>query len=198
MKKFLAFLVLAAILITMFAGCGNSGKIEPQATTNNSTESVAKVSASQYPKASELPHYTVGVVIHTTTDFLCSKLKKYLDYLGENFNVSFEFNIIPSFADDVYLGAIQDLCSKGVDGIIATNFSGQAILQGLKICEENQVYLGIGFSQVDPKISEQAIKNPYYVGSSYEDDFNATVLRSPSWEWNIAPSQLMPQAEPAR
>lgn len=167
MKRY-AILVIAVILaLTVITGCSDKKK-----NTVSQVQSATK-SASAYPDASELPHYTIGVVIHTTTDFLCSQLKKYVDYLGENFNVTFKFNVIPSFADDVYLGAIQDLCSQGVDGIIATNFSGQAILQGLKICEENKVYLGIGFSQVDSKIADQAIKNPYYVGSSYEDDFNA-------------------------
>ena len=28
--------------------------------------------------------YTIGVIIHTTTDYLCSKLKAYTDYLGKS------------------------------------------------------------------------------------------------------------------
>jgi ribose transport system substrate-binding protein len=167
MKRNTLVVCAAALILTLSMGCSNSKK------TASAQKTVSEPVVSKYPDAGTLPHYTVGVVIHTTTDFLCSQLKKYLDYLGENFNVTFKFNVIPSFADDVYLGAIQDLCSQGVDGIIATNFSGQAILQGLKICEENKVYLGIGFSQVDSKIASQAIRNPYYVGSSYEDDYNA-------------------------
>lgn len=121
----------------------------------------------------ELPHYNIGVVIHTTTDFLCSKYKAYSEYIGKNFNVDFTYYILSSFDDDVYLAAIETLCGQGMDAIITTNFSGSTILKGIKICEDNGVYMAVGWSHVEPGDLEQAKASPYFVGSSYEDDYNA-------------------------
>lgn len=117
--------------------------------------------------------YTIGVVIHTTTDYLCSKLKAYTDYLGKSFGVKFTYYIIENFADETYLAGIENLCAQGVDGIITTNFSGTAVLQGLKICEDNGVYMGVGWSQIDEEIKEQVYANDYFVGGAYESEVQA-------------------------
>lgn len=121
----------------------------------------------------DLPHYNIGVVIHTTTDFLCSKYKAYSEYIGENFNVDFTYYILSSFDDDVYLAAIETLCGQGMDAIITTNFSGSAILKGIQVCDDYGVYMAVGWSHVQPEDLEQAKKSKYFVGSSYEDDYNA-------------------------
>ncbi len=170
-RKIAALMMVMVLSLSMIAGCGSQSSNE--ASTSPSAGSAVKTAANSGSDSSEMDHYTIGIIIHTTTDFLTSKLASYMAYIGENFNVDFEYYILESFADDQYLTGIENLCSKGVDGIIATNFSGTAILQGLKICEENGVLLGIGFSQVDSEIAEQAMKSKYYVGSSYEDDYNA-------------------------
>ena len=117
--------------------------------------------------------YTIGVIIHTTTDFLCAKYKDYSDYLGKEYGVRFTYYIIENFADETYFAAIENLCSQGVDGIITTNFSGPGVLKGLQICEENDVYLGVGWAFIDESIKEQVFANEYFVGASYEEDYKA-------------------------
>jgi len=117
--------------------------------------------------------FTIGVIIHTTTDYLCSKLKAYTDYLGKSFGVKFSYYIIENFADETYLAGIENLCAQGVDGIITTNFSGTAVLQGLKICEDNGVYMGVGWSQIDPEIKDAVYASDYFVGGAYESEVQA-------------------------
>ena len=74
--------------------------------------------------------YTIGVVIHTTTDFLCAKYKAYTDYLGKSIWCKIlTITLLKNFADETYLSAIENLCAQGVDGIITTNFSGTAVLR---------------------------------------------------------------------
>lgn len=188
--KRITALLLAACTVIAAVGCGSS----ESATQDNSsaaTETVAEETSNATTEDSKTAEvwankggdtevcgdengkYTIGVIIHTTTDFLCSKYKAYSDYLGKAFGVRFNYYIIENFADETYLAAIENLCAQGVDGIITTNFSGTAVLQGLKICEENGVYLGVGWASIDDSIKDQVFASNYFVGASYESDFEA-------------------------
>ena len=182
MKKRILALLLAILMVLLMVGCNNNSSTSSSASSsaeNQDTESNAGKDAAIWGgetgevAGDENGEFTIGVVIHTTTDFLCSKLKAYTDYLGKAFSVRFNYYIIENFADETYLAAIENLCAQGVDGIITTNFSGTAVLQGLKICEDNGVYLGIGWSQVDERIRDQVFASDYFVGSSFESDYQA-------------------------
>lgn len=181
MKKRIMAFIMAAVLIFSMAGCGASndgGKSDNASAKTEEKDTKTDEVWGNEAGAGETcgdpdGDYTIGVVIHTTTDFLCSKLKSYTDYMGKEFGVKFSYYIIENFADETYLSAIENLCAQGVDGIITTNFSGTAVLQGLKICEDNDVYLGVGFSQIDESIKEQVYASKYFVGGSYEADYQA-------------------------
>ena len=188
MKKAVALLLALSMALSLF-GCGSTGTTSDSAagtteTTENSTGDAGEEDAttsevwSDQAGAGEVcgdenGKYTIGVVIHTTTDFLCSKYKAYSDYLGKAYGVRFSYYIIENFADETYLSAIENLCAQGVDAIITTNFSGTAVLQGLKTCEQNGVYLAVGWSQIDESIRYQVFSSEYFVGSSYESDYDA-------------------------
>lgn len=181
MKKRIMAFMLAVIVVLSLIGCGGAKNSTGQDKTSENIEEVdtktdeiwGKTAGDGEACGDPNGEYTVGVVIHTTTDFLCSKLKSYTDYMGKEFSVKFSYYIIENFADETYLSAIENLCAQGVDGIITTNFSGTAVLQGLKICEDNGVYLGVGFSQIDGEIREQVYASDYFVGGSYEADYQA-------------------------
>lgn len=188
MKKVIS-IILIAVMILSLAGCSanksasdNTGTETKEAKETKETETAKESSDTKdeiwggktgETSGAEDGEFTIGVIIHTTTDFLCSKLKAYSDYIGKEFSVKFNYYIIENFADETYLSAIENLCAQGVDGIITTNFSGTAVLQGLKICEDNGVYLGIGWSQVDERIKDQVYASKYFVGGSYESDYKA-------------------------
>ena len=195
-KRLLALILTVAMMLSMI-GCGSKTTAENAGTASSAAGTVSSANASGTETASdsttdsktaevwndkagaseicgdENGKYTIGVIIHTTTDFLCSKYKAYSDYLGKKFGVRFNYYIIENFADETYLAAIENLCAQGVNGIITTNFSGTAVLQGLKICEENGVYLGVGWASIDDSIKDQVFASKYFVGCSYEDDYNA-------------------------
>lgn len=186
MKKLVAVMLSIAMAFTLF-GCGSSSA----PTTQQSGAETAAGESTQAPESESDDKvwadkagagetcgdangkYTIGVIIHTTTDFLCAKYKAYSDYLGKAYSVKFNYYIIENFADETYLSAIENLCAQGVDAIITTNFSGTAVLQGLKICEQNEVYLGVGWSQIDESIRDKVFASNYFVGSSYEADYDA-------------------------
>ncbi len=178
MKKIIAVLLTLTMVFSM-VGCGNTPAKENNVQTEEAqADGALDAAVSDKKGAAEIcgdPNgkYTVGVIIHTTTDFLCAKYKDYTDYLGKAYGVKFNYYIIENFADETYLAAIENLCAQGVNAIITTNFSGTAVLQGLKTCEENGVYLGVGWSQIDESIKEQVFANDYFVGSSYEADYDA-------------------------
>lgn len=181
-KKMVMALLISVMLFTV-VGCGKEGSDPVKDTTEDKeTEDVAEEQSTDEEvwggstgEATGDPDgkYKVGVITHTTTDFLNLKLKAYSDYIGKEFETEFTYYIIENFADESYLSAIENLCAQGVDGIIATNFSGTAVMQGLKICEDNGVYLGIGWSQIDERIIEQVYASEYFVGGSYESDYQA-------------------------
>lgn len=193
MVKRMAAIAIAACTLVSAVGCGSSASTESQTdgTTESTSEEASGEASSSGDEDSttaevwgdeggdtqvcgdENGKYTMGVVIHTTTDFLCSKYKAYSDYLGKAFGVRFNYYIIENFADETYLSAIENLCAQGVNGIITTNFSGTAVLQGLKICEENGVYLGVGWASIDDSIKDQVFASDYFVGASYESDYDA-------------------------
>ena len=171
--------LLAVMMVFSVIGCGGSSGSKKSDSSSKETKD-AKTEEVWGNKSGQDEicgdpdgKYTIGVVIHTTTDFLCAKYKAYTDYLGKAYGVKFNYYIIENFADETYLSAIENLCAQGVDGIITTNFSGTAVLQGLKICEENEVYLGVGWSQIDESIKDQVYKSDYFVGGSYEADYDA-------------------------
>lgn len=176
--------LLAVMMVFSVIGCGGSSGSKKSDSSSKETKD-AKTEEVWGDKSGQDEicgdpdgKYTIGVVIHTTTDFLCAKYKAYTDYLGKAYGVKFNYYIIENFADETYLSAIENLCAQGVDGIITTNFSGTAVLQGLKICEENEVYLGVGWSQIDESIKDQVYKSDYFVGGSYEADYDAGYLHN--------------------
>ena len=174
-KKLTALLLAVLTTISMMAGCTFTAMADDDAAAVDSTTAAVWGDKGGESQVCGDPDgkYTIGVVIHTTTDFLCAKYKAYSDYLGKKFGVKFTYYIIENFADETYLAAIENLCAQGVNGIITTNFSGTAVLQGLKICEENGVYLGVGWASIDDSIKDQVYASDYFVGASYEDDYNA-------------------------
>jgi ribose transport system substrate-binding protein len=187
MKKIIALLLSTAMVLGL-AGCGNTAtkeKADNAATNELSETSNESDKTTDNDKVwddkkgddevcgDKNGEYTIGVIIHTTTDFLCSKYKAYTDYLGKAYGVKFNYYILENFADETYLSGIENLCAQGVDAIITTNFSGTAVLQGLKTCENNGVYLGVGWSQIDDSIRDQVFASDYFVGSSYEADYDA-------------------------
>ena len=109
MKKAVALLLAFSMVFALF-GCGNTdtasgtagtdtagaaeGSVEDPAAADETTSEVWSDQAGAGEVCGdENGKYTIGVVIHTTTDFLCAKYKEYSDYLGKAYGVRFNYYI---------------------------------------------------------------------------------------------------------
>lgn len=112
--------LLAVMMVFSVIGCGGSSGSKKSDSSSKETKD-AKTEEVWGNKSGQDEicgdpdgKYTIGVVIHTTTDFLCAKYKAYTDYLGKAYGVKFNYYIIENFADETYLSAIENLCAQGV------------------------------------------------------------------------------------
>ena len=113
-KRVVAVL-LAVMMVFSVIGCGGSSGSKKSDSSSKETKD-AKTEEVWGDKSGQDEicgdpdgKYTIGVVIHTTTDFLCAKYKAYTDYLGKAYGVKFNYYIIENFADETYLSAIENL-----------------------------------------------------------------------------------------
>ncbi|MCI8992921.1 MAG: sugar ABC transporter substrate-binding protein [Eubacterium sp.] len=72
---------------------------------------------------------------------------------------------------DAQVSACEKLISAGCQGIIITPLADSVLPTIIKMCEENQVYLGITFRNIgDPSVAEVVEASEYYAGNCYEDE----------------------------
>ena len=92
--------LLAVMMVFSVIGCGGSSGSKKSDSSSKETKD-AKTEEVWGNKSGQDEicgdpdgKYTIGVVIHTTTDFLCAKYKAYTDYLGKAYGVKFNYYII--------------------------------------------------------------------------------------------------------
>ena len=92
--------LLAVMMVFSVIGCGDSSGSKKSDSSSKETKD-AKTEEVWGDKSGQDEicgdpdgKYTIGVVIHTTTDFLCAKYKAYTDYLGKAYGVKFNYYII--------------------------------------------------------------------------------------------------------
>ena len=95
--------LLAVMMVFSVIGCGGSSGSKKSDSSSKETKD-AKTEEVWGNKSGQDEicgdpdgKYTIGVVIHTTTDFLCAKYKAYTDYLGKAYGVKFLKNYICLF-----------------------------------------------------------------------------------------------------
>lgn len=72
---------------------------------------------------------------------------------------------------DAQVNAVEKLISAGCDGIIITPIADSILPTIIKMCEENEVYLGITFRNIgDPNVAEIVEASEYYAGNCFEDE----------------------------
>lgn len=144
MKRFLS-LILALVLMLSLAACGGnnptpSGDTNKPSNTpatdgdNEGTEGDTSTEPSsstgtpesqdfQFP--ADIPAKKVGVVGIFTGNELYIQWKKNLSSLSEKFNVEFQF--VEASSTEEVAGAIENLCTAGIDGIMMQSLSENAL-----------------------------------------------------------------------
>ena len=134
MKRFLS-LLLALVLVLTLVACGGPSAQESKAPEASQSGGVGQQGTDvstgteetkdfQFP--ADLPRMKVGAVGVYTGNELYIQWKENLSSLGEKFNVEFQFVEVTNAED--YAGAVENLCTAGVNGIIMQGCT-EAILQ---------------------------------------------------------------------
>lgn len=177
MKKRLFSMVLMTIMVaTLVIGCSNKGETSdpPQATdaggqSADTNDESANINAEV--DSEELPAYKIGVILYSITDTLGLATKGYAEFIGEGFNIEFQFVVAEN--DEGTVEAVESLCNAGVDGILTPN-SANSLPKIMELCEKSETYFGFIHSEVgDPDIYEQVKDSPYFLGGTHEDEYNA-------------------------
>lgn len=151
-KRILAIALCGAMGAALLAGCGSGSSDSGTDTDDTSaaaetTDDTADAEESSYDLDGSFPEegVTIGVEVYDTTDEQFLALQEYLDYLEENFNISFMYSESIENSEGE-LDFISSCASAGCDAIMGYyNVSGaeaiqQTIDQGMYYWGTEQYY----------------------------------------------------------
>lgn len=168
-NRFFAILLTIIMLVGSLTACGNKSGNEEGSKSSGSYE-VKTDENSKYPSASELDKYSVGVLLWGYTDRLGGSVKKYLEYLGKEFNVDFTF--VDALTMEEYISGTENLIQKGVNGILSLIVLPSMIEK----CEAAGVYLQCILNEsTDPDTLDLITKSKYVTGMVTENDYECGV-----------------------
>lgn len=131
MKRFLSLLLVLALVLCL-AACGGPAAEESKAPQGGGVGqqgtdvSTGTEETKDFQFPADLPAKKVGAIGIYTGNELYIQWKENLSSLGEKFNVEFQFVEVTNAED--YAGAVENLCTAGVNGIIMQGCT-EAILQ---------------------------------------------------------------------
>ncbi|MFV0414633.1 MAG: sugar ABC transporter substrate-binding protein [Oscillospiraceae bacterium] len=167
MKKLVATLLAAFLLSSSLAACSAQGGGSSAPAAINRDEYQTTESGGEYPSATELPSYKIGVLLWGYTDVLGASVKRNLEYVGKEFNCEMVFAEGGTGGAEAYVSATENLIQAGCDGIVSlTAYAGQ-----IEACDKAGVYLGIMLNEIaDDQTRQQAAASDYFVGMVTEND----------------------------
>jgi len=173
-----AIICIVALLLGVLAACGSEKKApEPQETETPAAEPTAPADTGgeetpDEEPAVELPHYKIGLLAYTNAGLWWDRIYDAISALCEEYNCE----LVTAAADmpDTVIAAVENLCSSGVDGIIALS-TGGVIQRLVEICEASQVFLVAGNNDVTLDAGYDSIaKNEYWLGDVYADEYETS------------------------
>lgn len=163
MKKFLALLLLLAMLISVFAGCGEKDNPETPSNSGNIASSTG----------TEKDEYTIGVVIWSTDDATTGPIKSILDYLGGELGFNFRYKT-GDFDAESQLSAVENFVDAGVDGIMIVPLVDASIGNLYQVCEDAKIpYVQFFRGVEDEELAADMLSRDYFLGWTSEDDVAA-------------------------
>ncbi|MEE0203099.1 MAG: substrate-binding domain-containing protein [Muricomes sp.] len=157
MKKILALLLTAMMVLSMAAGC--SGK---------EAEGGAGEKKDAAKKDGDKP--LIGVMFYSNTDALGSQTYELINTAAETLGAETLWEV-GNFDNDSQLAAIQNLIAAGVDGLLFQPMDYDFLPKVIDLCEEAEVYLGVMFGPIQSQETvEYMAQSDYFVGYSYEDE----------------------------
>lgn len=168
LKRIAAAVMVAAMCVGCFAGCGSQEGEEP-ATAGAQTEAGEGSGAqAEGAESSELGNFKICVFTLKATGSIVESVDAFMGSISDGLNISYEVR----FAGDdaaTLLDNVQTAIAEGFNGIISMTDKGNnaAILE---LCEESGVYFGGTWSNQGSSLNSSdagydILKSGYFVGS---------------------------------
>ena len=166
MKRFLAVLLAAAMVLPLGACSGNSGS-----SAGAPAGSGGQAAASTGDTGGKIK---IGVSIWSSTDVLGSQCKTILDTAAKALgDVQLQY-VDQGHISEKVTASVETLAAAGCKGIIICNSADSEMASAINTCDQNGVYLAQFFRMISkdksPQIYAQAQKSKYFLGAVHEDE----------------------------
>lgn len=166
-KKIMAVVLTVCLMMVTMAGCG-SGTAQQEGTDGQ-----GEGTEQQTEDMDNGGDKTIGVVFYSKTDALGSVVYALVNEAAKTWGVNIKWEI-GGLDNDTQLNSVQNLISGGVDGIVIIPLADTVTQKTSEMCEKAGVYFSLCFRDIiDDSIREQVTANPYFVGMSFESDYDA-------------------------
>lgn len=161
MKKVLALIIAATMMLTLLAGCDGGGS-GTSAAPGNSPDPSGGSTGIEKP--------TIGMIWYGTDDDLGKTVKAYIDHAAELVDCEVKW-ALGDFDAASQLKSAENLIAAGVDALMWLPIDDTTNAQVGQLCQQNQVYFSIMFRDIgDATIKENIQNNPYFVSNIHEDE----------------------------
>lgn len=162
MKKLLAGMLSAVIVLGCLAGCGRSQ--EKSAETSKSE-------GSQEATAAKTDGFKIAVGLSDSGATNFSLMSNNIRTMAEAMGGTVVFQGGVAASADATIQFVEDQIAAGVNGLIICPPSDSVLTTVTTLCEEAEVYWGITFRSIkDDEVREFVESSPYYVGHCFEDE----------------------------
>jgi ABC-type sugar transport system substrate-binding protein len=168
MKKLLAGMLSAVLVLGCLAGCGKSG--EESADTPNADASEEAEEPKEAP-ASKADGFKIAVGLPDSGATMFSLMSNNIIAMAEAMGGTVVFQGGVGASADATIQFVEDQIAAGVNGLTISPPSDSVLTTVTTLCEEAEVYWGITFRSIqDDEVREFVESSPYYVGRCYEDE----------------------------
>lgn len=173
MKKLVSLLCILLAMVFVLSACSTGTVNTSPSASAAASASAPAASASAEPSVApspELPKYKIGLVYYTTSNAWFERVQNALKPLAEAYNCELVLGK-PAGTSDECLASVENLCTAGVNAIIA-QATGGVTPRIVEICEKNNVY----FAGTDADITKDpgydtVASNKYMVASVIPNDY---------------------------
>ena len=160
MKKMLSFGLVAAMSLTMLAGCGNSKDATNDTNVSNGQE-----------EKKPTGDVKIGVLVQDVSGEEALGFRSYYEnYIADQYGVTF------TYTDELKESAIEKFASQGYQAVISFSSNDRALQ--IETCEENKIYYAVAAGTLDQEQFEKYKTDEYFlgqVGPSMDTEYEAGV-----------------------
>lgn len=170
-KKVFSLILVAAMTIMMFTGCGSKTEKISNSETQNSGETVEPAEGTNTGENAEATDtgatsgetYKIGIVMYQWTDAQGANIQNFCNYLQKNMNVEFEYEST-FYDDDAQVSCVENLISSGCKAIISGYDTN--IVAAMSTCADAGVYYVVALDHITEDDFAGADPGEYFLGGT--------------------------------